>query len=327
MRTTVSFCAVIAALAAGCGTFRVNRAATVPHAAPTLHSGHPLDGTAELGFGASSLADLGEPKVGDPEAAVEIPATQIHGDARLRLSDSLALGLLFEDGLESTVSRPKGNLQPPVENGNVIGYGATADVSIALPDPRWRVGIGFDLMIWQVPYVEYQTCVENCVPIGGWTMIEHGTDNTETFGVSVTPSYRTGALTVFGGLSARQHPTIIQKGTETDPFLEDEGEVDSGPFNVIVSGGLEAGFAGGVIKGSVLVYQDVTRDPLKYGPGIAALITVPIGRKKPAPPPPLLPPPEPYPTYAPSAAPPPPPPPPAPPAPEPPAPAPTTPPQ
>lgn len=270
----------LALTATGCGQFMANRAALAPRATPQLHSGQPLDGTAELSFGASSVAHVTDVGEGDPEAGVEIPGTQIHGDARLRLSEVFALGLVYENGLDETAKRPKEE-QPPVDEGNVEGYGITADISIATMDPKLRVGLGFDMMIWSVPYVEYLTCAPSDPCFPDVLIEDRGTDRTETFGVSLTPSYRIGAITYFGGLTARQHPTIQQKGTETDPLLEGEGDVESGPFNLIISAGLEAAFMAGALEASFVLYQDVTQDPVKYGPGLGVLVNVPLGRKQP----------------------------------------------
>jgi hypothetical protein len=248
-----------------------------------MHSGHGLDGIAELGFGASSLAHSTELGEGDPEAGVEVPGTQLRADARFRLSDVFALGLVYENGLDETAKRPKDE-QPPVDEGNVQGYGITADVSIGTRDPKLRVGLGFDLVFWDVPYVEYLSCApqDPCFP---YDIMSKGTDRTETFGFSITPSYRMGLWTFFGGLTARQHPTIQQKGTETDPILEGEGDVKSGPFNLLVSAGFEAALMQGAVEASLVLYQDITQDPVRYGPGLGVMVVVPLGRTPPAPPP------------------------------------------
>lgn len=263
----------------GCGTYRVNRAALAPHAAPSLATGQPLDGAAEMRFGASSLAHSTGPSVGDPEAAVEIPGTQLHADGRVRLSDVFALGLIYENGLDATAERPKGAAQPPVDAGNVQGYGVVADLSIPTNDPKLRVGLSFEGMLWRIPYVEYQTCTADCPLDEPWTFMEEGFDDTDTFAIAITPSYDLGTVRVFGGLTARQHPTIQQKDIEQDPILDVEPEVESGPFNIILSAGVEAELAGGALKLLGIVYQNVTQDPVQYGPGMAALISVPIGRK------------------------------------------------
>jgi hypothetical protein len=304
---------------AACGTYQVNRTALAPHATPTMRTGQPVDGIAEFGLGASSIADARKPTVGNDEASVEIPGTQMHVDGRLRLGELFALGLIYESGLDATAHKPKGALQPSVDNGNVDGFGFTTDVSIPTGDPRLRVGLTLEMIVWSVPFVEWRTCVDNCIPGDGFTYEDEDTDSTGTWGLGITPSYRSEDLTLFGGLTARQHPTIIQKGLEGDPFLDGEGEVEPGPFNVIVSAGAELAVAGGAVRFSGIIYQDLVADPVQYGPGLAVLVSVPLGRKKPATaaavapqpyPPPQPPPPQPYPPPAPPAPPPPPPPPP-----------------
>src|SRR5690242_19212342 len=87
-------------------TYQVNRSALAPHAAPTLHSGQPLDGAAEVALGAASVADVSKPTVGNDEASVEIPGTQVHGDARLRVNDAYAIGFMYESGLDATAHKP-----------------------------------------------------------------------------------------------------------------------------------------------------------------------------------------------------------------------------
>lgn len=265
-------CAALAA--AGCGTYNYNRAALVPHATPALHGGAPMQSVGELSVGASSVAHLGDPEPGDPNAGIEIPGTQLHGDLRLRIPGTqLHVGLLYEHGLAST-AEPLKSTQPPVDGGDVRGYGFSGDVSISTSNPAFFVGIAFDLMLWSAPFVEYLTCQagEECFP---YAIQNEGRDHVATGGVSVTPTYRVRELTLWGGLTARQHPTLEQKGVETDPaFLEPE--IQSGPINVVVSAG--AAYSFGAVTLSAIAYYDVSREPAKYGPGLAALITIPFGR-------------------------------------------------
>jgi hypothetical protein len=258
----------------------------------------PLEGMAELSAGASSVSHLGDPGVGDPEAGVEIPGTQLFG--QLRFGFGLAsVGMLYQNGLDQG-AEPLKSTQPPVEAGSVHGYGMTTDFSIKTANPRLRVGLGLELMIWDVPYVEYYTCAagEACFP---YAIQAEGRDRVPTVGASLTPSYHTGDVTVFGGLTARQHPTLQQKGMDTDPLF-DEPEVESGPFNFIISAGAELALAGGQVKASAIAYWDMTQNPAKYGPGVALVLAVPLGRRHhdpgaTAPPPPVYPyaPPAPYP--------------------------------
>ncbi|HEU0034754.1 MAG TPA: hypothetical protein VFQ53_29220 [Kofleriaceae bacterium] len=259
----------------------------------------PLDGKAELSGGASSVAHLGDPGVGDPEAGVEIPGTQLYGDLRARIGDSVAFGIIYQNGLDQGAKALK-STQPPVDHGNVQGYGMSLDVSVPTGDPAWRVGIGVEGVVWSVPWVEYDTCAadQSCFP---YLLKGEGNDSVDTFAASVTPSYQASKdLTVFGGVTVRNHPTIKEKDVVVDPVFDDGPEVESGPANIILSGGVDIGLADGAVRVSGVAYWDVTQNPAKYGPGLGVLFTVPLGQRRSQ-----TPPPQPGPVYMVPAAPPP----------------------
>lgn len=302
MRTSFAYLALLA-LAGGCGTYRVNRSALAPRPTPAMHSGHPLDGVVELAGGLSSVSHLTEPSVGNPDSGVEVAGTQVRGDVRIRASDTFAIGFLYESGLDSSAAQPRDDLAP-VDEGNVSGYGVTAEGSIPTSNPQLRIGLVLDLMMWRVPWVEWRTCIENCLPGEGFTYEDSGIESVSGLGLGVVPSYRVGSVTYFAGINARSHPDIEQKGVEMPGENFEGGDVKPGPLNVTLSAGAEMSF--GPLKGSLIAYQTVTRDPVQYGPGIAALLTIPIGRPDPPPPPlaapaapapppgPYAPPPDPY---------------------------------
>ena len=305
----------VALVLGACGTYNYNRAALVPRATPRMHSGAPLDGRAELSVGASSVASFGDPGVGDPNAGVEIPGTQLHGDMRVRLGDIVALGFIYENGLDKGAT-PLKSTQPPVEGGNVQGMGMSVDIAVPTNNPNLHIGLGLDAIVWSVPYVEYFTCAmdESCFP---YQIQNHGSDDVDTFAASFTPTYvASDQVTVFGGVTLRNHPTINQKGQEMDPLFFSP-QVESGPANLVVSGGVQVSLAEGAVLASAVAYWDSSQNIAKYTPGLGMLLSVPFGRKtapRDPPPPPgylYVPPPG----YAP---PPPPPPPPLPPAPPPP---------
>jgi hypothetical protein len=281
--------------AAACTPYNVHRAALGPHPEPVLYSAEPSEGIAEIGLGASSIAHTTHVKKGNAETAVESPGTQVRGDLRFQVSDRLALGLAYSNGLAATAQKPEES-QPDVDNGNVEGYGFLADVSIPTNNPNLWVGLHVDMTIWSVPWVEYSSSTDPGIP---WVIERHGSDSVGTFAFGVTPSYKAGRITWFGGLTAREHPTIQEKDIEV--VVDLDADVKSGPFNFIVSAGLEAQLASQV-KGSLVVYQDITQDPNIYGPAIGAMVIIPLGQRHK--------PPEPRPVYTPPTAPPPPPPPP-----------------
>jgi len=265
------------ALAAGCSTYNVNRSALAPHAAPQLHPIAPMDTVAQLGLGASSVAHVKNPEVGNPSASVEIPGTQLHGDARLRVNDWLTVGLVYENGLDATAHKPKGNLQPDVDAGNVTGYGASFEIALPTPNPQLTLGVSFNAMLWDVPWVEWRTCIDSCLSEDGFTYEASGVQGVMTLGAGFTPTYRTGSITWFGGISAREHPTIEQKGMEVGPNFD--ADVRSGPLAWTASAGAQVDLGG--VKGSVVLYQTLTNDPVQYGPSVAALLVVPLGKRRP----------------------------------------------
>jgi hypothetical protein len=287
MRFLLAFVPLLVA----CGTYNYNRSALVPRATPRMSGGHPLDGKGQLSLGASSVAHFSSPGAGDPNAGVEIPGTQLFGSLRGQLNDVFSLGLIYENGLDAG-AKPLKSTQPPVDGGSVQGYGITTDFSIRTGDPRFRIGLGFDAMVWSVPYVEYFTCAagEDCFP---YSIQTQGSDTVETFAASITPSYRPSeGVTVFGGLTLRQHPTLQQKGQEQEPIFDDGPEVQSGPGNLIISGGAEVAIADGALRASAIAFWDVSRNPAKYGPGASLMISIPFGKRRPpGPPPPPVPPP------------------------------------
>lgn len=280
---------VVTVLVAGCGTYNYNRAALVPRATPRAVTGEPLAGRAQLAMGASSVAHLGDPGVGDPNAGIEIPGTQLFADFRARIGDVVSIGFLSEVGLDQGARQLKAT-QPPVDAGNVVGYGVALDFAIPTGDPRWHLGVGFDVMSWSVPYVEYDTCAagSECFP---YQLRQTGKDTVGTLAASLTPTYRVDdRLAVFGNLTVREHPTIDQKG-QTGGAIVDDVEVDSGPANFLVGAGVELALADGGFFARAVAYYDVTRTPAEYGPGVSLSVGVPLGARRPRIPPPTAAPP------------------------------------
>lgn len=264
-------------LVAACTT-NFNRAALVPHAAPRMSTGQPLEARGQLSVGASSIVHLGDPEVGSTSnQGIEIPGTQLFGNMKARIGEHAALGFQYEHGFDAGAKKLNSS-QPDVDNGDVKGYGFTLDVFIPTGDPNWKIGLGVDAMLWSCPYVSYETTTT-----GSITIRDEGSDSVTAFAASITPSYKIDkGMTVFGGLTVRNHPTIQQKGMGT--LLLDDVEVESGPANYIFSAGVEVGLADNSMLLSAFGYYDASRDPAKYGPGMGVMLSVPLGRRGKAPP-------------------------------------------
>lgn len=274
MSTSTRWC-LLAGLAtvAACNVNRVNRAAFVPHMTPTLRSGAPMETPGEIAVGASSLSHttLGST---DDTAAVEVAGTQAEGNMRLRVGRHVALGLIYAEGFAAGAKKIK-EAQPDVEGGNTRGYGFTLSGAIPTGNPQWSVGVNSELLFWSIPYVEYSTCIDNCGPVP-WMYMEEDRSTVSQLALGVVPTYHTGKLNIWGGLTFRSHPTIVQKGVEVGVDFEDE--VESGSFNTVLSAGADIELGGGFRAGLTL-YQVVQGQPAKYGPSLAAMLTVPLGRR------------------------------------------------
>lgn len=259
-------------LASACVDRTFNRAALVPHATPRMTSGQPLEGRGQLSLGASSVAHLGDPELGDdPNAGVEIPGTQLFGALKGRIGKHASFGFLYENGLDRGAKKVNKS-QPDVDGGSVHGYGFTLDLAIPIDD-KWTFGIGADAMLWDVPYTSYE------VLGGAVTIRDEGSDTVESLAASITPSYKVDTdLALFGGLTIRNHPTIQQKGM--DQVIDDlDLDVDSGPANFLVSAGVEGALLDGNVRLMAVAYYDLSRNPAKYGPGMGVMLSLPLGRR------------------------------------------------
>jgi hypothetical protein len=271
---SIRLLAVLPALA-GCLTGNIQRSARVPHPGVPLSSGQPLATPAELSAGLSNATDVMAPRVGNASQAVEVPSTEMRDELRIRLGRRGVLNLLYEDGFGATSQKPDAT-QAPIGGGDVRGYGVSAGYSFETSTPGLSIGTTFETIVWSLPYVQYETCTSGAdgAACPMTTTITHGRANPMTVGMGVTPSYRSGAVTVFGGLFARNHPTTTRK--EINVQLPDDDDVRSGPFNLLVHAGIELQLAER-ISALVLIHQDVTADPIRYGPGIGIAIAGRIG--------------------------------------------------
>jgi hypothetical protein len=165
--------------------------------------------------------------------------------------------------------------QAPVGSGAPTGIGVATRYSFDTGAPGLSFGVGFEVMDWQIPYVEYRTCVEYCEENGAPQMqINHGTEGVSTLGLSLTPTYRRGNFALFGGAYTRRHPTIVRKGTEL--YTNDyDRDVDGGRYNWLLNAGVEYRLP--IVSLMATVQQNLTRDPVQYGPsfGFAIAFRVP----------------------------------------------------
>lgn len=263
-----SLVVLFAVVGVGCSTYAQHRAALVPHPVPvqTTGQGAAWRGTASLG--ATNIADLVAPGVGDPNAGVAIPSRQLRGSLGLWLTPELAIGVFREHGLASSAQPIKSTL-PPLDNDPVVGTGLSLNSSIPTGSP-WRVGLSFEMAVWSVPWVEYSACLEFCTQ--PTVTMSRGRTGVGSFAMGIVPSYQLGDWTLFGGVTGRTHPTLDEK-------VINHGEppdVEEGPFNAVVHAGA-AYEAGERVQFVVHLHQTVTRDPVVYGPSLGFSVVLGLG--------------------------------------------------
>lgn len=247
--------------------YRVQRTARVPRPAAPLRTGEALAGPVELSFGASSIGDVRSPRLVDDEASLEVADQQYRGEARFRLGRA-ELAPIFEYAGGNSM-RALDRTQAPVGEGSVNGLGGAVRYSIDASE-GFSFGIGLEAMNWEIPYVEYRTCVEYCEENNAPQMqVRHGVENVASWAFSFTPTYRRGPIAIFAGAYMRQHPTIERKGTELFQEERDE-DVAVGPNNWLLHAGVEWRLP--YVSVLAQVQQTITRDPIWYGPSFGFAI-------------------------------------------------------
>ena len=249
--------------------YRVQRAARVPRPTVPLRTGEPLSAPIELTVGASNLGATKRPVAGNETKALEVPDNQVRGELRLRIFERGELAIIHERAIGHATKID--DTQADVDSGQPWGGGAAARYAIHPHGEPWSVGIDAELMWWSVPYTEIRTCVENCEGVDSYQEIR-STSGEMTWGFGITPSYRLGRVSLFGGVFMRNHPTIVRKGSEYTESNDEDTE--AGPPNVLLHGGIAVRLS--PFTAMVLVNQNLDRDPVRYGPGIGFALSAAI---------------------------------------------------
>jgi hypothetical protein len=231
-----------------------------------MRTGDPLAGPVELSVGthAGPKASLS-----DESVALEVPEKQVRSELRIRIRRG-ELAPFYEQAVESSYEALDPT-QAPVREGAASIFGLATRYSFATPDPRLSIGTALELMSYSMPVVEYRTCVEYCDENGVSGIEMHtGTESTGSFGLGITPTFRSGAIAFYGGVYARRHPTIERKGMEIGGEYDED--IAGGNYNFMLHAGIEV--RASVLSFSASIQQDVTRDPVQYGPSVGFALAI-----------------------------------------------------
>jgi hypothetical protein len=266
-------------LSAGSSTYSTRRAALVPEIAPPMRSGAPMETIGEVSVNLPQAVSTGDPTIVDgQEPGLELPRWQVGGAGRLRLSKSFDMGLVYEQA-SSNDSRALAEDQPKVDGGDAYGYGLSFMGTAKMSDTMRMAFIG-EFLTYSIPYVEYRTCVDLCEgqPL---TEVDRGRTNIPVITIGVVPSWHQSSWTLFGGVTARNQPTIERGGIEVG---NDGSDVTGGRLNIMLNAGAEVALGDDGLKAMAMVYKSFDASPVDYAPTLAVALSFGFGKPEQPPP-------------------------------------------
>lgn len=259
-----------------------------------MTTGQPQPTRIALGAGAPSLADLTDPSLTEQDSGIALPRRTTRAMVSLGITPYWSISAIRDVGTASSPYTFDPTL-PKLDDRHVEGRGMQMDFSIRTSEPRFRVGLSFEMMMWKVPWVAVDRCIADC-EYGDPGAYLWGDDMVPTFGAAVAPSYRvTDNLSVFGNLTVKNHPTMVNDVTNAG---HQPAEVHGGPTSAIFAAGMALEVERH-LELALQIAQPVTNDPVSYGPSISGWLRVGFGSSElpkraprtfyvPGPPPPPL---------------------------------------
>ncbi|MBU1535545.1 hypothetical protein KKF84_09500 [Myxococcota bacterium] len=260
----------------GCAsTNTYHRSALTPVPQAALHGSGYFRGRSQISLGSAVVSSV-KPREGisqtetNPDgetvsfsdgAANWIPRTQANLLYRHKFGQYFAMGLLGELALNpGAVKTYKDtvNLRP---RGNAYGMGLTFQFLLPIHSHA-HLGIGTDLLIYNVPYAKMATESTSPSSANLWEP-EYGTEVVGVGSFYIIPTYIFPWGTVFGGLTIRNHPSAPKVQTETSVL--DQSNVDEGKAYYVLSMGAQINLSHNLAV-QIMIYQPITNSPVVYYP-------------------------------------------------------------
>lgn len=257
--------------------YRMQRTARAPQPVAPLHTGQPLRGPVELAWSTSTA--LARAAHADPARDVDVSQLALRGELRVRVNRAFSIAAIHErsagsaghtrEAAADTAARASTPVGPAPLATRGAPHGSGLALRYAIPlDGRLTLGIDLEVVGWTLPVATRVTCIRNCE-----RAVDTGDTHETIFellpGGAITPSYRIGRLTAFGGLYLRAHPDLGATGTWTSEDRSTASRPGDPPLTVLLHAGAAYRFRGGL---SVLVAasQSVVSEPTAYGPSLTA---------------------------------------------------------
>lgn len=261
--------------------YSVRRSALVPHTQPPMRTGHAPDGSVRFTtYDSTVLVPVKPTETAGANAGLYIARHNIGGSLDITLSERTDLALLVQGSLLRGAMAVANDAARPPDTDGTMGAGFELAHAFALSD-QVDLGVVAGALHLEVPFFEEGRCIANCTDTGSGYYSESGEHGVTIWSLSLIPSYRDGNVTVFAGVTLRNHPTNSKFDTETatSNAYDDADELRGGPMYTILGGGLEWA-ATRTIKLLALVHRPVSNTVVHYGPafGFALSFDVSVPR-------------------------------------------------
>jgi hypothetical protein len=117
-----------------------------------------------------------------------------------------------------------------------------------------------------IPTFVERRCIFDCRGVPLYSA-EDDTDTVPIGTFSIRPSYRDGRLTWFVGLTWRNHPTDLERTTESAWLFDAPADVNPGPVYRILDAGAEYQ-ASATVALVIQIFQPLDRSVVDYGPAL-----------------------------------------------------------
>lgn len=249
---------ILTVLLSACSTRAqtVRRATLTPMPVPVRGNGQIAERTT-LTIEGDSLTPTRAPSVGaSQDVGLWSPRHQASADLALKLpnwENVTVRGIythIFREDAKDLV-----DVEIPDRDG--MGFGTGVTITRRTENPAVVVGFSGELYLYRLPYVNGS---------GDHMSVTPGA----AFGV--VPSYHSGALTLFGGLTLRTAPSIEATGTVTGTDREGPS---IGDLAAVLGAGAEYEIITG-LKARLAGHVETIGSPVRYGPNVAAGVVIPL---------------------------------------------------
>lgn len=204
----------------GTSSQTIHQRGLVPRARPSTYDGQPINGRVRLEGYAETTITKPEPSI-NPDNGGVIARHQFGGAVRFSRNSRTDLGFTFDAARsEGAVAAGQGEVTPP-RKSTTFGVGVAIRRAVPM-SPEWNLGLSGSLMTWTVNLREDTGVAEDSAQAAELSF-------------SAVPSYRTGSVVLFGGLTLATEVYVPESYVKTTTNGDSEDSKDPASASVGVA--------------------------------------------------------------------------------------------